>query len=504
MADLSAYVDFSVKLDKSDPDNPVTTVTDISDYPMGVAPTITGVISATQPDGISRDGSFLSPDISWDGSELTPVSFELRLASDDSFQNGLYTFTYTVKATGYDDTVKTKTFSLDFTVPVIAISSSVDVFTPSLTEEDVTDYVVDGFEAPDITRAWTALIRYVGTSIGTVTGTQSVFDMAYGGYYYDAHYSITLVSTVTWESTTYDWVTVVDEITGYTQIDAYAPPTLAEIRVMLDNMKSAIEAGTWCGICRCDCGVDYTQWVLAVALYDQIVAKCENDEHDGLFVYIAQLLKIITCGVYTQTHTNTIISAYDCGSDFISCGAFGVGVVFITGADLDEDNIYLNDGLAQLLTVFYNGGQRYLILGTEWDYVRDDEEVTIGIQILFGEFTDTDYFVIAPNAFCDDGGGGGGGGSALGWVKLSFVVGDAASVNPAGYPIMVAGDTVYTIPHGIVENTESVLYNDADVDRYPSFDFNYQIAYNALNTVISFSSPVAAYKKVKINFERRT
>jgi hypothetical protein len=59
MADLSAYVDFSVRLDKSGM-TPAIVLTDTSAYPVGVAATVTGVFSVTQPDNIASQVT-LSP-----------------------------------------------------------------------------------------------------------------------------------------------------------------------------------------------------------------------------------------------------------------------------------------------------------------------------------------------------------------------------------------------------------------------------------------------------------
>lgn len=512
MADLSAYVDFSVHLDVNN-----VIVTDTSDYPGGVAPTITGIVSCTQPDGITRDGSFTSPDVYWDGSELTQAEFELRLSDDGKLQNGVYTLVYTVHATGYDPTIKTKSFLIDITYPTADITDLTDVFTPSLEERDDTDYDLDGFGTSTIERAWVALIRYVGTSIATVTGTAQLFDMAYGGYYYDANYSISLVSTVTYQMNgDYDWVTITIKVSGSSVIDAYTPPTLAELRALIEEMKRQIEAGTWCGNkCNCDCGssdnsncqccgVDYSQWVLAMALYNLIVAKCQADEHDGLYDYVLQLLKVITCGVFSPTHTNTIIPPFDCGANFISCDAFGIGDLWITGADL-VDGVYLNSGFAQFLKIFYNGGDRYLIEGDEWNYVYDGDGKTIGVHILVpASPTSADKYLISPNAFCDDSGGssGGGGSANLGWVKIQFLVGQDSSVIPSGYAVMGEDDTVYIIPHGIAPHSEEILKDGVDVDQYPSPNFNYQIAYGGTSTTITFSLGVPLFSEFKIKFLR--
>lgn len=71
---------------------------------------------------------------------------------------------------------------------------------------------------------------------------------------------------------------------------------------------------------------------------------------------------------------------------------FGVGTEVITGAQLNGSNQYINAGMIGSLDVFYNGLNRFLLRGSEWDYV------TNGISILLpGSYTSADYFVIIPN-----------------------------------------------------------------------------------------------------------
>lgn len=76
---------------------------------------------------------------------------------------------------------------------------------------------------------------------------------------------------------------------------------------------------------------------------------------------------------------------------------FGVGVITITGDDLDADNIYLNSGLIDNLLIFYNGLGRYLNDG-EWQYEVNGGGSVVGIQILIdAQFTSADIFLIIPN-----------------------------------------------------------------------------------------------------------
>jgi hypothetical protein len=76
----------------------------------------------------------------------------------------------------------------------------------------------------------------------------------------------------------------------------------------------------------------------------------------------------------------------------------GFGIKIITGEDLDVDNKYFSSDFSQKLVVFYNGVNRFLLRGTEWDYILNGSGEVIGIQILItATFTSDDVFFIFPN-----------------------------------------------------------------------------------------------------------
>lgn len=319
MADLSAYIDFSIVIDRSDVDNPVIRVTDPDDYPAGVNIYLEGVLSITQPDGLSITGNFITPDISWDGSGLSVAEKELRLSDDDTIQTGIYTITYTISVTGYDDTVLTKTIDLDYVAVTQSITNLTDVFTPVFYTLDGTTYTLEGFNTPTITRAWEAIVRYVGTSIATITGSSQLFTMSYNGLYYDANYAITLETTLTYVNTDEDWVTVKDMLSSTSSIDPYTPPTLAELAASLRAMRLSIEDGTYCGGTPCGCDPDYTPFNDAQNLFDLIKANGQEGQTVGLNSQMEQLQKLLNCsGILDQDHTYAYIPAYSFSDTSVS------------------------------------------------------------------------------------------------------------------------------------------------------------------------------------------
>ena len=375
MPDLSAYVDFSVSLDKSGI-TPEIVLTDTSTYPGGVAATVTGVFSVTQPDGISVVGNWTTPDVTYVGSALTPNSKELRLATDDNFQNGLYVISYTVKATGYTDTPKTKTFVLIYTPVKLGISDLSDVFTPSLQVIDSTRWAVSGFASPTVTRAWTAAITYVGSGIQNITSNAILFDLSYSGSYYDAHYDITFNAIATYVNSTAAWLSLTDVLSSDFQLDEYTPPTLTQLRNSLTALKTSIDDDTYCGG-GCGCGsADYTPFNTAQNVFDIFLQNGQNgDNTESLYPDIVKMTKIFNCSglVYTE-HTNAVVPPYNWGIP-VPPYIIHTPIQFTVGggqpyAPADGDTDYINPTLAGFTgyLVFSQSNGDYLTAGTDFTY----------------------------------------------------------------------------------------------------------------------------------------
>jgi hypothetical protein len=231
MADLSAYVDFTVVLDKSDAQSPRVYPADSSQYPVGVTPTA-GIVTIIQPDGLTTDNT-----------QSTVVT--LRLAADGNFQQGVYTFIYTVRALGYDDTVVVKTATLRYTPVPLAMTPLIDVFTPVVQLLDSSIYGVQGFSAPTVSRLWNATIRYAGATVPAISSTDPLLDYAVGSAYYDAAYSATLATTLTYVSTTATWLSIRDLRTATYGFEVFTPPSLAILRSGISRLlhKGSLAAG---------------------------------------------------------------------------------------------------------------------------------------------------------------------------------------------------------------------------------------------------------------------
>lgn len=326
MADLSQYINFTVALDKRQ--SPAQfRVYDQSNYPPGVAQTIAGILTITQPDGITvSNTNFSNPNIFWDGSGLPPSIQELRLDTSGSFQRGGtgYIIIYTVRAPGYTDTVLTKTFSLQYNPPIVLISNNFDIFTPNLSVQDVTYYNQPSATLFNFARDWTAAIISVeGTTVNT-TGTGQVFSLTVNGTYYDSIYNITLTVFPIYTLTNYPFVTFIDNLATAATYYAQIPPTLAALLASLTTLKAQVDAAI------CDCNIYQVllaRYTLASNIYSQLIYRGQSGSLAGLATYVYQLEKIFNNNVNpTYVNTNTEIPAYNWGG-----GAGSVTWTDITG-----------------------------------------------------------------------------------------------------------------------------------------------------------------------------
>lgn len=402
MADLSAYIDFNVLLDNSGL-TPVITLTDPGNYPGGLLQYITGVFSVTQADGISVSGNFISPDVTWNGSILTPNNKELRLATNLDLQNGIYSITYTVQCIGYVPTVLTKTFTLAYTNPTVLIDPLTDVFSPSLQVIDATQYAQTGFVTPTttgatITRTWVASVNYIGTSISTINGTnQALFDMGSSGKYYDAQYNVSFSAIFTYTTPIYAYLTIKDQVSATQAVDAYTPASLSTLLAGLTTMKQQIAAGTYCGGgCSCGCDAETnSSFTQAQALYDYIVAQGQAGNTVGLYTSVIQLQALFICTTQlNQTHTGAQIMPYNFGTTVISSIHPPIQFTVGSGAQFAPNNgdTQYNNGTLQGNNnyIIYRQAQAdFLVQGVDFNYVG-----TGGFLLLTTTFIATERFTL--------------------------------------------------------------------------------------------------------------
>jgi hypothetical protein len=291
MSDLSAYINFSLLLDYSK-DTPELLLTDISNYPGGVAESITGKVEILQPDGLTTDGNF--GDVVYLDSQLTVAVKELRRSFTQRPQNGTYRVTYTVRAAGYEDTVIIRTFQLSYTPASLIIVKALDVFTPELSLIDTTSYSQSGLLLQSVERSWNVEVGSVGVT-GGVSQTQNI---SLGGLYYDAAYVASLTTMIDFDLNGFTWVSLRDALYKTITFTANTPATIDELRQSLVTLKEE----------------DEDDYIKANAIFTQFVDRGRVGDLDGLVDYVAQLLKIFNHNITpTYENTNEPIPPYDWG-----------------------------------------------------------------------------------------------------------------------------------------------------------------------------------------------
>lgn len=317
MANLSAYIDFNIVLQKSTSTSALV-LSDPDNYPVGVDVNLKGYFVITQPDGITITGNYLTPDIYYSGGALVEASKQLRLKSNGGFQQGEYSITYNIVAPGYDETTLTKTFELSYTSPTIVVTDNFDVFTPTLSVTDATSYTQSGMTLVSVARDWQATIISVEGTNQDISATTQSFDLSYLGSYYDSRYDVSLTATATYTLTAPDdWVTIEDSILFEETYYAFIPPTLVELLEMLTDYKATVDAAHCiCGTgCADNCTPLKNTYSLAVSIYTHIVERGREGVTTGLDAYVLQLQKLLSnCVTPAYTNTNEAIPPYDWGS----------------------------------------------------------------------------------------------------------------------------------------------------------------------------------------------
>lgn len=352
--DLSSYISFLVKADITDVAAPIWTLTDNSVYPVGVVPT--GIFTITQPDGITRTGTFTSPDIS--GGVLT-TSIALRLTSDLLLQQGEYTIKYEVAADGYVPTLLSRTFTVTYTKSTVVLTELFDLFTPSLEYRDDTVYSAGNF-TQTITRGWSAIIGTVGTLTGTNSAT---FDLKYGASYYDAAYTISFTATLLYQSSAYSFLSIADRLTKTVNTDAYTPPSSAQLVTDLTSLKTKLD-----GLINSCQNYDTVKadYEYAYTLYTHAMKRICAGDKVNVDTYIQEIINIVNgnVGVY-PAHTNAAISpyAYDCGSSPEPSTPFALEVVAgqseaIAAGVIVGATTFTNSQLANKYVLVFRGGNK--------------------------------------------------------------------------------------------------------------------------------------------------
>jgi len=351
MANLNAYIDFNLTITRSD-GSAMLVLNDPNNYPSGVDVDLLGYFAITQPDTITVTGNYITPDIYWNGTTLVTAFKECRLQATGEFEQGTYTITYHIVAPGYDETVLTKTLDLSYSTPQLVVTENFDVFIPSLTLTDDTDYTQAGMQLVYSQRAWSANVITVEGTPQSINAFTQTFDLAYLGSYYDSEYDVSLLANFIYLlDAPNDWVQINDTLLFQEIYFAFIPPSILELLELLTTYKSTIDAANCiCGPgCVDNCTILKNTYSLAVSIYTHIVERGRANVTTGLGNYVIQLQKLLSnCVTPDYTNTNEAIQPYDWGSTGGTTFSFYKQMVVGSGvnnAPADGSTIYTDTNL---------------------------------------------------------------------------------------------------------------------------------------------------------------
>jgi len=281
-------------------------LTDTSSYPSGVDEDITGYFSITSPDMGTDSGSWSSPDVTWDGDELTTKELVLRLNDKGNIQAGNYTVVYNVDHPSYTPTVLSRTFNTSYVAPTLNLVEDFDVFTPELKYYDQTSYGIAGYTHTIVSRDWEAL----STPTGSINDTLSTFDVVFNSEYYDAEYAMSFSVNVLYEHDTYSYLSIEDIISKSWTTSADTPPPIEDLVDYLNDLKAELDAN----INNQSLYSEYkARYEYASSILFNIKESCNAGLLDPLNTYVEEFLSVTNNFVTPPyANTNQPIDPYNC------------------------------------------------------------------------------------------------------------------------------------------------------------------------------------------------
>lgn len=377
MPDLSAYIAFNVEFNLTG--SPKLVLTDPNNYPAGVAQGITGIFSIKQPDCITENGNWNTPDIVWISGMLEPANRPLRPSTNRNYQEGNYTITYTVNCAGYTPTTITKQFCFQFCPPKLRLQQNFDVFTPDLNITDATVYTVPNYNISSSSNSWSAQIGNIGTLNAANT---NVFNLRINSNYYDATYAIAFSKTALYQSNIYPWLSVLYQFGQSINTSANTPPQMDVLVGYLTALKTVLDASQQCDPCKCDEGLKCTYLYAEAILAHTQMRLCSGDL--AVEDYVNQFIKLTHNNQTPKyVNTNTVITPYVLTFCQSGPGTGGTAHISITNADFEADGVTYKNVLLvpDNVSVFWSDLPNYIYQDAgQWQYVSG------GIKILIPGF----------------------------------------------------------------------------------------------------------------------
>ncbi len=312
----SVTPDLYIKFDLTE--TPKLAFTDNTDYTGVDLTTVAGVLEVRHPDDVwEKNTDYTNPDIYAESGVLVEHEENLRLAADDNQpQNGAYRFIYRVYIDGVESGSLMRDYDFNYSPISLSIGTNFDVFTPSLSCSDTTPTYNKGGFSLTMSRLLKAETQTLGLS---KTTSGRVLDIVFDGAYYDAEYLLSLTVAVSYQSSTYDWVSIDDSLTTTEETTADTPPIMSVLNENLTTYRNTLDS--YLGVNNTLYEYHLNGYRKAQNTYSHICFRIGMEQIDEtLYNYVESILDIFrNYQPKHYTNLNTAIYPYDPGT----CGGNG-------------------------------------------------------------------------------------------------------------------------------------------------------------------------------------
>lgn len=334
--DLNGLIGFNVAFDFTNVPTLVLQPTTI--IPNVDQPNLTGHFVVTQPDGMAIGGAFNS--INWNGDGYNSYYQPLRLGNDGTYQKGSYSIVFFAQCSGFRYSQITRSWDMEYNTITQKLESAFDCFTPSLKYKDSSNYGVGGYNITSQSSSWRS-----NCIAGSSSSSTQILDLSIGGSYYDCLYTIGYAKIVSYQHSSYSWLSVIQKYTSSITARAQTPSTMKVLFGYLTDLETSRDAAK----------SNYTKFQELDAAFNEagnlfqiIKLKVTAGSTTGLINLFNQYYNLThSYAPFIYTNTNLIIPAYDITSSSIDPNNSSSSSSFngIAGQDLSGGKlVYLSAG----------------------------------------------------------------------------------------------------------------------------------------------------------------
>jgi hypothetical protein len=351
-------VDYDSKFDYSESTKQIK-FTDKTDFAgQGTAAAnVTVVAKVESPSGVFYNNTNHSaPDIDCGVSLDSVITIPLPLGVDSLPEQGLYTITLSYEDLVVPATVvDVRTFTLDYTSPVVDIDMTVDCITPLLSADDDTNYTVNTVD-PTVVRDFK--IHYPpSTPTADVTGTATPLTTRVFYTVADStvEHSSSLTSTLTYLFDVANSMYVIDEVTGSKVVQVACNGDICDIYCCLRSQWSRYVAAKETNSKLAAQELATFEKITSLSQMVGNAVRCGKNDH--VSDYTAEILRLANCdgGCSCDDGKPQLVTGLAVnGTDVVVDAGTGVSVSSVVGGGITTYTVSLSSANVNKLAATYN------------------------------------------------------------------------------------------------------------------------------------------------------